>query len=888
MKPLDVIKGMYELVPEALRTNILDKLVNSAADIAAKGGVQNAAELRKLTSEGSFLIAFEQAWGEGIKRFIEEYRMKEEDIVDAITSDTNFWNSPTVQQALMNMVKRPTADMEEEKATVAQHFQDVLPTRINRGRVEDAIKFLLRCIVEALWTIPAAKEIRELYLFLFNKVEAENSMRQTELLTKIAYYSEQQVSSFNEFSDDVREVLSRVVATIDQKLLSAANNADQMQKPKPLHNLPAPTYSDFVGREKEKKELKQLLSRNDRAWQIVITGIGGVGKSALATYIGYFYNDNYGEMPEDERYEAIIWVSAKEESYTVIGKESIALPGLVLRNLDNIYDAVAQTLTQELIKSATTNEQRTQIIQQVLREHRTLLIIDNMETVTDKLVKTFLRNLPPPTKAIITSRELLDEAAEIKLTGLPVEEARQMILVETKKRGLKLKATETYNLYERTSGLPLPIKIAVGRIASGESFSQVMRWLGDTKSDLVKYCIEGQIELVRPKKDINAWKLLIACSFLDDEVGSSRQVLGQIADLSDVDCEEGITRLYRLSLFDRRDYSPFDANGDYRYYMPQLVYEYIKSQRKNTELESQAVERWLNWALSFKTQTNNYESQIKLIVEYPNLIEVVRWCKEHQRWQTLLQIAEVIMFQRHGLSSISINEVLGAAIEAFAALGKAAAGEYSEHWLVQFTELVRIRYDRAISFLKTTEEELDQQSARADISAAPRIQARARMCKSFMQDAEHLAKAELELGEQLAVDELQSEATNRLAEIDSKRQKLEDLTDKANQAMRRYELLRQAKGNYEKGTNQVRKGNFSPAEQLLTQSLEQASAIEEDGLIADIKDKLAHIYASTNRYRLALRTAKEAYTIYEDLHKDKQKRNMNVFINELRVKNEEI
>ncbi|MFN3742325.1 MAG: hypothetical protein ACK4VW_06605, partial [Anaerolineales bacterium] len=54
------------------------------------------------------------------------------------------------------------------------------------------------------------------------------------------------------------------------------------ERPRPFHNLPRPDYVRFVGRQRELAWLRQRLSPADRAWIMVLTGIGGVGKTALA------------------------------------------------------------------------------------------------------------------------------------------------------------------------------------------------------------------------------------------------------------------------------------------------------------------------------------------------------------------------------------------------------------------------------------------------------------------------------------------------------------------------------------------------------------------------------------------------------------------------------
>jgi LuxR family glucitol operon transcriptional activator len=46
-------------------------------------------------------------------------------------------------------------------------------------------------------------------------------------------------------------------------------------------NLPAPTYTQFIGREEEMETLLERLSLNHAAHMITVHGIGGVGKTAL-------------------------------------------------------------------------------------------------------------------------------------------------------------------------------------------------------------------------------------------------------------------------------------------------------------------------------------------------------------------------------------------------------------------------------------------------------------------------------------------------------------------------------------------------------------------------------------------------------------------------------
>ena len=151
------------------------------------------------------------------------------------------------------------------------------------------------------------------------------------------------------------------------------------------------------------------------------------------------------------------------------------------------------------------------LVQKALRTQRTLLIVDNMESVIDKRVSAFLRNLPAPTKCIITSRAWVDVADVRKLAGLLPQEAENLINEEAGARKVKLDREQRQQLYKRTSGLPLPIKLSMARMASGETFEQVMRWLGNATGDLPEYCVKGQIDIAH-QLDLHAWRLLLVVS----------------------------------------------------------------------------------------------------------------------------------------------------------------------------------------------------------------------------------------------------------------------------------------------------------------------------------------------------------------------------------------
>ncbi len=79
----------------------------------------------------------------------------------------------------------------------------------------------------------------------------------------------------------------------------------------------------------------------------------------------------------------------------------LSLSGLTFRTLEDIYTTIAQTLEREDITRALLLEEQDRLVQKALSAQRTLVIVDNLENVSDERVRAFLYHLPGLTKSII-------------------------------------------------------------------------------------------------------------------------------------------------------------------------------------------------------------------------------------------------------------------------------------------------------------------------------------------------------------------------------------------------------------------------------------------------------------------------------------------------------
>ena len=364
--------------------------------------------------------------------------------------------------------------------------------------------------------------------------------------------------------------------------------SSQPERPAVFHNLPQPDYGRFIGREPERAKLHSLLAPHNRHFVITIDGIGGIGKSALALEIAHHYLRQFHELPEDERFEAIIWTSAKQN---VLTAEGIRARRQVLHTLQDIYSAIAVALQREDITRASTEEQHA-VVTRALTQQRTLLIVDNLETVDDEAVLDFLRELPAPTKAIVTTRHRIDVAYPVRLSGMPWEDGRDLIAHECEEKDVTLDEELTRQLYDRTGGVPLALVWSVAQMGFGYSPQAVLTRLGQPTNDITKFCFEGAVQRIRQTP---AYPLLLALSLCADS--ASRETLGFATELPELDRDDGLVLLEKLSLVNKQ--------GE-RFWLLPLTKGYVAAEF------SQYAERehlWGKWIEYFRSLSSEYSGE---------------------------------------------------------------------------------------------------------------------------------------------------------------------------------------------------------------------------------------------------------------------------------------
>lgn len=251
----------------------------------------------------------------------------------------------------------------------------------------------------------------------------------------------------------------------------------QDSESKVIHNLPLPDFDEtgFIGRKNDVDDIKKLVFSNK---VVSIIGDGGIGKTALALKIAYDIVD----MGEKSPFELIIWTSAKTTMLTSKGIQEIYD---AITNYTGLVDVISDTLSIE----KSTETQLKEILD-YFSLFKTLLIIDNLETIQSEDVINFIREAQMKCNIVITSRIGLGELEyRRKLKGLSDTESARLIREIARIRDSEILLTLPQStLTEISSKLyhnPLAIKWFVNTVEAGISPSEVL----NNKEDLLNFCL---------------------------------------------------------------------------------------------------------------------------------------------------------------------------------------------------------------------------------------------------------------------------------------------------------------------------------------------------------------------------------------------------------------
>jgi tetratricopeptide (TPR) repeat protein len=268
-------------------------------------------------------------------------------------------------------------------------------------------------------------------------------------------------------------------------------------------NLPPEDYSlegGFVGRRDAKKKLTEILySDLDRV--ITLIGSGGVGKTALALNVSYSIRDDV-----DCPFTAIVWFSAKTSMLTPKG---IIETVPEIRNYEEFVRKTIRVLQPEHssnLESSLPLHNLGKYLQTLLSTNRVLMIVDNLESVMieDSSLVEFLKDVPRPSKVLITSRVGLGEIERrFFLDEMSANDAILLFRLVCRDKGLKdyskLREGKIEGLVDQVQKYPLAIKWSIAEAALGKDLNAAFKMPLKGTSDIAKFCFEDVFAMLSEK-----------------------------------------------------------------------------------------------------------------------------------------------------------------------------------------------------------------------------------------------------------------------------------------------------------------------------------------------------------------------------------------------------
>lgn len=282
------------------------------------------------------------------------------------------------------------------------------------------------------------------------------------------------------------EIIDRLDSKHEYQDINLAN-----EEPSPfaiengLFRLLPPDYDAFIGREKLKDKVIQAVEQDPRIWIINLHGPGGVGKTALATYVAYYYYQNRATR---NVFESIIFLSAKErELNPTTGIRKIS-PSLF--SLENLLENILKLFQHsEYVKKSL--DMQKDMVTQILEAYRTLIVLDNMETVTDGRIMQFIRELPTKFdgKVLLTSRKRTEGWEwPVQIEELSLSEVRKFISVRADELDIpQTLADHAEEVKKITGGLPLAIQWTLGRYQVTRDLKRVLGVAVTADSPLLEF-----------------------------------------------------------------------------------------------------------------------------------------------------------------------------------------------------------------------------------------------------------------------------------------------------------------------------------------------------------------------------------------------------------------
>jgi tetratricopeptide (TPR) repeat protein len=475
-----------------------------------------------------------------------------------------------------------------------------------------------------------------------------------------------------------------------------------------LTNLPPP--GEFIGRHSEVDQLLAKLRRR-RMPIIEISGIGGVGKSALAKHVGW-------RALEEGLFDAAIWLSAKQDHLAIPGLRSSGTRE-ALRSLNDLFETMARVLGagHPPIEPDARRRLALDILTSGRFPHGVLVIVDNYETLRpdeqERIASFLFEELPYPCQALITSRheELLVAIyahvlpIKIHLERMSTEDAAACLdyFLSLQTPPIVTSPAIKEQIITVADHIPLAMLWLLGQLRSSpRAQAQTLAELREQRggpSAILGYIFDHSYALLDDQPD--AQSVLHALIAFNEPVTFAPLVATAALPPSTV--ERALLLLQQLSLIIREE------GDEPRYDLVELARSYLHSRLDTTERQT------------LLHRATTYYADLGRPADRLNILPLLEWALESEHHELALALFDILTKAQFAESDTQVRDcaTYGADIvQAARALHLEQRADWYEIFAICWPQIVRGELTTGQSALLRLLERAQQQGWKDNIALA--------------------------------------------------------------------------------------------------------------------------------------------------------------------------
>jgi tetratricopeptide (TPR) repeat protein len=316
------------------------------------------------------------------------------------------------------------------------------------------------------------------------------------------------------------------------------------------------------------------LAADGETPRLLLHGPPGVGKSAIALTVGHRIRQG-GRRGASGHEVDVVWVSAQASR---LGTDGILDTAIQALNMRDVVTAICATLDRADILRATPGEQ-IELLRAALARRRVLVICDSLDQIRDPRARSFLDDLPYPTRALATSTARLGFGQPFAVEPLkghwPERLARQADHATFDGLTPELRSA----LLRACGGIPLAITWGLAMLGTDPDPHRAIARLDQEESDLLRFCFEE----LWGSLSVEARQLLAALALFP--VGATTETVARVGGLDSERASRAVVEL--------RDRALLESAEEGLSLLPMTrAYTRGRSREEGREAATMRLERW--------------------------------------------------------------------------------------------------------------------------------------------------------------------------------------------------------------------------------------------------------------------------------------------------------